>query len=219
MIYYCISDIHGCLKAFKKALSLFSEELEKPDTRLILLGDYTHGGENNYGVLNTIIKLQRKYGKDKIIALTGNHEERICEGFNRIDDNKTSEYDHIYKKWMRRLPRYHVDGKTVFVHAGIDEEAGENWEYGTLESIFTEKYPAQLGEFSGGYKIVAGHVHTSDISGDPFFNGIYFDGKSHYYIDADSPVSGKVNVLKVDTDNQRYFEVTASGEKEVEPFY
>ena len=218
MIYYCISDIHGCLKTFIKALALISKQLEKPDTRLILLGDYTHGGENNYGVLNTIIKLQKKYSPDKIIALMGNHEERICEGYNHIDDNITNEHDKSYIKWMSSLPRYHVDGNTIFVHAGVDEEAGEDWEYGTMDYIFTEKYPAQLGEFCGGYKIVAGHVHTSAISGDPFFNGIYYDGSSHYYIDADAPVSGTLNILKVDTDKELYFEVTASGEKEVEPF-
>ena len=58
---------------------------------------------------------------------------------------------------------------------------------------------------------MAGHVHTSEISGDPRFNGIYFDGHSHYYIDADTPSSGFINLLLVDTDKQEYFEVTEHG--------
>ena len=51
MKIYCMSDIHGCLAAFEEALDLFEEHLEEKDTRLLLLGDYIHGGEDNYGVL------------------------------------------------------------------------------------------------------------------------------------------------------------------------
>ena len=53
MKIYCMSDIHGCLAAFEEALDLFEEHLEEKDTRLLLLGDYIHGGEDNYGVLDT----------------------------------------------------------------------------------------------------------------------------------------------------------------------
>lgn len=37
-----------------------------------------------------------------------------------------------YLQWMQNLPRYYTEGKTIFVHAGIDEEAGDLWEWGTV---------------------------------------------------------------------------------------
>lgn len=80
MKIYCMSDIHGCLAAFEEALDLFEEHLEEKDTRLLLLGDYIHGGEDNYGVLDKIMAMQQKYGYDKVIALMGNHEEFVLYG-------------------------------------------------------------------------------------------------------------------------------------------
>lgn len=46
---------------------------------LILLGDYVHGGENNRGVLDKIMRLQRQYGSDKVVALLGNHDEWVVD--------------------------------------------------------------------------------------------------------------------------------------------
>lgn len=80
MKIYCMSDIHGCLAAFEEALDLFEEHLEEKNTRLLLLGDYIHGGEDNYGVLDKIMAMQQKYGYDKVIALMGNHEEFVLYG-------------------------------------------------------------------------------------------------------------------------------------------
>ena len=59
MKIYCMSDIHGCIAEFEYALSLVEEQLSKPDTRLVLLGDYVHGPDS-YAVLDKIISLQNK---------------------------------------------------------------------------------------------------------------------------------------------------------------
>lgn len=56
-------------------------------------------------------------------------------------------------------------GDTIFVHAGVDEEADDLWEWGTDDYTFTEKYPAQTGKFY--MNIVAGHIGTGVIAGDP----------------------------------------------------
>ena len=47
-----------------------------------------------------------------------------------------------YRAWMAKLPRYHVVSNTIFVHAGIDEEAAEDgyWEWSTGEHIFTGQF-------------------------------------------------------------------------------
>ena len=87
---------------------------------------------------------KNRYGSGKVIALLGNHEELVCEGMASVDACGTgSGDDDRYVSWLRGLPRYHAAGKTIFVHAGIDEEAEDLWKYGTMDHIFTEKYPAQ----------------------------------------------------------------------------
>ena len=101
------------------------------------------------------------------------------------DDQKDSdERDEPYIRWIENLPRYYVEGNTIFVHAGIEEDAGDLWDWATGENIFTGKFPAQTGKIEGlDKKVVAGHIGTSDIAGDASFHDIYYDGASHYYID------------------------------------
>ena len=216
MKIYCMSDIHGCLAAF-----------EEKDTRLLLLGDYIHGGEDIYGVLDKIMAMQQKYDYDKVIALMGNHEEFVLYGstINHMirtmdDDQKDSdERDAPYIRWIENLPRYYVEGNTIFVHAGIEEDAGDLWDWATGENIFTGKFPAQTGKIEGlDKKVVAGHIGTSDIAGDASFHDIYYDGASHYYIDGTVLKSRRIPVLMVDTKTDRYYRVTESGSWPVQPY-
>lgn len=225
MKIYCMSDIHGCLAEFEYALSLVMEHIEDEDTKLLLLGDYIHGGEDNYGVLDRIMELQYKYGTEKIVALMGNHEWFVLSGYSVIEHlmGKSYEVDDIseykYIKWMENLPKYYTEGNTIFCHAGIDEEAGEFWEWGTGDEIFIGKYPAEKGEIEGlDMKIVAGHVGTAEIAGDASFHDIYFDGASHYYIDGTVMESGRIPVLMVDTDKDKYYRVTESGNWMILPY-
>ncbi len=225
---YAMSDIHGCLAAFDAALELVDLS---GDNKLLLLGDYVHGGEDNYGVLDRVIALQRRYGTDKVIALRGNHEDMAIEGSWRISEHKSErswdidydedDRDDEYVSWMENLPLYYVEGRTIFCHAGIDEETEDCWEYSTDERTFSWKYPAQTGKFHCGdtdMKIVAGHVGTAEIADDPRFHDIYFDGESHYYIDGTVLDSGEIPVLAVDTVNDKYYRVTDSGLWIIEPY-
>ncbi len=212
---YAMSDIHGCLEAFNEALQLVDLS---GDNKLVLLGDYIHGGQDNYGTLDRIIEMERSYGTDKIIVLAGNHEDMACDGRWPIgeDDN-----DDRYISWMLKLRRYYVEGNTIFVHAGVDEEAEDLWEWGTDEYTMVEKYPAQTGKFICGdkdIKIVAGHIGTATIAGDSTFHDIYYDGESHYYIDGTVLDSGVIPVLKVDVENQKYYRVTDSGDMLIQPY-
>ncbi len=221
-IYYAISDIHGCYEAFDEAL----ERVDlSGDNKLVLLGDYIHGGEDSYRVLDKIMELEDKYGTDKVIVLAGNHEDMVCSGmwsissdrFNYYGDNENDFDEDKYINWLQNLHRYYVaDDKVLFVHAGVDEEAEEYWEYGTDENMLTEKYPATTGKFC--LTLVAGHVGTCTISGDPYFHDIYFDGQSHYYIDSTVLDSGYLNVIKVDTDKDRFYRVTETDEYIIFPY-
>ncbi len=226
MKIYCMSDIHGCLPEFEEALSIVMEQIkEDKDAKLILLGDYVHGGPNSRGVLDKIMQLQYKYGSDRIIAILGNHDEWVLTGTcsieyeNSYDNDDHEEDDDRYINWLSKLPRYYVEGNTIFTHAGIDEEAGDLWEWGTGDDVFTSKYPAETGQIPDmDMKVVAGHVGTAEISGDPRFHDIYYDGASHYYIDGTVLASGTIPILMVDTDTDKYYRVTETGNWPVVPY-
>lgn len=227
MILYCMSDIHGCLGEFEEDLSLVAERLEEDDVRLILLGDYIHGGMDSRGVFDSIMSLQYRYGQDKVVALMGNHEEFVLLGDSTIDhmvksyrnvmDERDSDDDEDkYLRWMENLPLYYTEGNTIFVHAGIDEDAGDLWEWVTGDETFTGKYPAQTGQIEGiNEKVVAGHVSTAEISGDSHYHDIFYDGASHYYIDGTVLDSGRIPVLKVDTETDKYYRVTEFGDWQI----
>ena len=220
MKIYCISDIHGCLWEFEEALSLILGHINEPDTMLCFLGDYIHGPDGR-GVLDRIMSLQDKYGEDKIVALIGNHEDFVLSGYCGIDgyDYEENEEDEKYFNWIRTLPSYYTYGNTIFVHAGIDEEAGEDWEWGTSYEIFTAKYPASIGKIEGlDKKVVAGHIYTSIIADDYHYHDIYYDGKSHYYIDGNTLETGIIPILLVDTDDDKYYQVKDSGNEEVQEY-
>ncbi len=219
MKVFCISDIHGCLKEFKEALSLVLEEVKKDDNKLILLGDYIHRGPNSKEVLDKIMELEKEFGKNKIIALLGNHEEFVLEGFSSIESESgiITKEDEVYIKWFKTLPRYYILNNTIFVHAGIDEEAGEYWELGTNDEIFTMKFPATIGLAKGiNKKIVAGHITTSTITGISKYHDILYDGASHYYIDGDVINSHTLPVLMIE--NDKYYGVYEYGIFEVKDF-
>lgn len=224
MKIYCMSDIHGCLAEFEKALSFVLEHLDEEDTKLILLGDYVHGGPDNRGVLDRIISLQNKYGRDKVIALLGNHEKWILECISTIDHmiynvHDLKENDEKYYRWFESLPKYHVEGNTIFVHAGINENAGAKWERKTRDNTFLMKYPAVTGKIKNlSMKVVAGHVGTAEIAEDPQFHDIYYDGGSHYSIDGSVRRSGIIPVLMVDTETDSYYRVTETGSWPVLPY-
>ena len=221
MKLYAMSDIHGCLQEFESALEMVDLS---GDNKLILLGDYIHSGADSYGVLKKIMKLQREYGSEKVIALMGNHEELVIEGRAPIQElcdigvYDSDSVDDDYIIFMQNMPLYHVEDNIIFVHAGIDEAAGEGWEYESTDRDYLEKYPAETGYFEGDMLIVAGHVGTTIIAENPRFHDIYFDGKSHYYIDATVYDSGFINLLMYDTDEKTFYQVVEGGMFEIEPY-
>ncbi len=221
IILYAMSDIHGCLEAFEDALELvdFSGQ-----GKLLLLGDYIHGGGDSYGVLERLIHLQRKY-PEQVIPLLGNHEEMALSGiipinwdrYGREDGGFGEEREEKYFRWLESLDRFYVQDHFIFVHAGIEEELEDSWEY-SADTVFTEKYPAQTGHFFEDWVIVAGHVRTSEIAGDPRYHDIYFDGQSHYYIDGDVLSSGEIPVLKINTETKQCYRAGISGDRLILPF-
>lgn len=224
MRIYVIPDIHGMLDVLKKAMSLIEEDLQSEDTKLVFLGDYIHGGEDSIGVLDYIMNLQQQFGEHKIIALLGNHEDFVLNGYSSLEDitpQHASDIDGKYLAWLRDLPKYHLESKTIFVHAGVDEYLGEHWEY-TDDYTFINKYPPVTGKIEGvDLQVVAGHVYTSEIVNDPYFCEIYYDGFNHYYLDGDVVKNKALNIMLVETgdDKDTYFQVTPEGNYIISKYY
>lgn len=134
----------------------------------------------------------------KAVALAGGGDKVCAFIRNCICTNHKELID-----WMKALPYYYETDTQVFVHAGVDEEAGELWKWVTSEDMFLNKYPAETGEF---YKdIVAGHVSTASIRGDKDFHDIVWDGANHFYCDGMVGISKKVPVLVYDQEEKQYY--------------
>jgi serine/threonine protein phosphatase 1 len=216
MILYALADIHGYLYEFIEALELIDLS---GDNKLVLLGDYVHGGYDSSGVLKKIIAMQEEYGYDKIIALKGNHEQLVEGGSYGIDSTKNNpdnDSDDELLEWIEDLPFIYEEGNIIFAHAGVDED--EDDPYDSDNYYFTEKEPSHLGIPYGDRVIIAGHKYTWQITGDPRFDDIYFDGAGHYYIDGDVGGSGRLNIIKIDTEAGTFMKVTEFGEFPILPY-
>ena len=247
MRIYAMSDIHGCLEPFREALSAI--DLDAPDSKLVLLGDYCDRGPDSLGVFKLIMQLKERYG-DRVMALRGNHEEMLLEyvdgvggpnsaragmltdsnlstaasfltseEFGQVRDLLLSKrFENAYRltvkcimkshvdvvEWIRSLPYYYEsESGQVFVHAGIDEEAGDLWKACTPPEWFTAMSPEYAGQHFG-LDVIAGHINTETVSGIPGYRGIWHDGASHYYIDGNVVRYGEVPVLAFDSKTGRY---------------
>ena len=116
-------------------------------------------------------------------------------------------------KWLRGLPLFYETEDQIFVHAGVDEEAGEYWSYGTGEEVLLWKFPATCGKFLK--TIVAGHVGTSGLAHDRAFHDVFYDGESHYFIDGSVYNHGKLLILGYDEASGKYYQIEKSGRREV----
>ena len=99
--------------------------------------------------------------------------------------------------------RYFETENQIFVHAGIDEEAGKLWKELTSSEMFTNKFPLTTGGFFKD--IVSGHVASWEVAKDKTYQGkIYHDTKSHYFIDGHTSQSKTIPVLAFDTITKKY---------------
>lgn len=122
---------------------------------------------------------------------------------NEIKNNiKFNPFINWFKKRYRD-ERYYETETQIFVHAAIDEEAGKLWKELTSSEIFTNKFPITTGRFHKA--IISGHIASWEVAKDRRYLGkIYYDSKSHYFIDGDVTNSKTIPVLYYDTITQKY---------------
>ncbi|TVW46197.1 serine/threonine protein phosphatase [Streptococcus pneumoniae] len=122
---------------------------------------------------------------------------------NEIKNNiKFNPFINWFKKRYRD-ERYYETETQIFVHAGIDEEAEKLWKELTSSEIFTNKFLITTGRFHKA--IISGHIASWEVAKDRRYLGkIYYDSKSHYFIDGDVTNSKTIPVLYYDTITQKY---------------
>lgn len=89
------------------------------------------------------------------------------------------------------------------MHAGVDEEAGEDWKLGTPDVSFVTMPPDYVGH-KFYLDVIAGHINTEAVSGIASYRGIWHDGASHYYIDGNVMKNGEVAMLGYDSETGKY---------------
>ena len=68
-----IGDVHGCCDTLNRLIRLVAPA---SGDRLIFLGDLFDRGPDSYGVLETVMELEQRFGED-FILLRGNHEDYL----------------------------------------------------------------------------------------------------------------------------------------------
>ena len=115
--------------------------------------------------------------------------------------------------WMQQLPLFYETDSQIFVHAGVDEDIPEEeMEWCTIctgEWTFLGKYPPTKGKFFKD--IIAGHVAAKKVAGDKYFEGIYFDGASHFYIDGSGGDRHSLLCLAYDVGDKTYYDYKMDG--------
>jgi len=139
-----LGDLHGCYSCLKAALlqADFFAKLEawkldqnKPEPKLILLGDYIDRGMFSYnGVLRTVMQLYLA-APEHVFPLRGNHEYYIeyrgriyggvkpAEAINTLIGLVPGEVFQEYMKMFEELPNMLFFDDLMFVHAGIPRDA------------------------------------------------------------------------------------------------
>lgn len=199
MVTYALSDIHGCWDAFERSLALV--DLSRPDVRLVLLGDYIDHDHARPAIYGRLRALQEAH-PGQVTLICGNHDADYveeCRAGEHAADGTGETLDDDMLRWILRMPLYLETDAQIFVHAGVDEEAGDLWKWASEDWYFTSKYPPTYGRFEKD--VVAGHVGTRGLCGE---DRVCWDGESHYYLDGTTEESGVVPVLKYDDETGRY---------------
>ena len=128
---FVIGDVHGCCEKLNNLLGKIEPDLKRD--RLVMLGDYIDRGPDSCGVLHTIVKLQRDFGKEHVVLLRGNHEQMAVDFFRRGDTcflwnggeetlksfARNNEDLERYIDFFEDLPFFFEDDHFIYVHGGI----------------------------------------------------------------------------------------------------
>ncbi len=168
-----ISDIHGCFQTFRKLVE-DQIDLQKED-HLYILGDLIDRGPDSKGVIDYILKLQRK--GYQLSCLRGNHETMMLNSFGTLSHRfmwlrnggiQTVESFNIENLEMipddiitfaQDLEYYFEIDDYILVHAGLDfKGAGDPLANTTAMQWIRDWYDDIDYNWLGKRKIIHGHT-------------------------------------------------------------
>jgi serine/threonine protein phosphatase 1 len=146
---YAVGDIHGWLSKLRSIVAQCEADARGAPMSFVFVGDYIDRGPESRGVVEFLIALQSRMGRNAI-CLMGNHEAIALEAlesttnelhwmFNGGDTTLASyaaahagDMPAEHLSWFRSLKYRHDDGRRLFVHAGIDPDrpldAQDDWD-------------------------------------------------------------------------------------------
>lgn len=219
MVYFVGDYIDGGAGSYRVLQAIYELAQAAPERRIVLLGNHEASfldflfGHDELDWLSQDIAFrtvksfftaaQWQEMQPQLAASPESARQVICQALLK-------EHDKLLH-WLNEQPRLVDLPNQIIVHAGVDEEMGEEWwKSGTSDETLVGKYPATTGSF---YKdVIAGHVSSAEVAQDPrYFGHIYWDRQSHFYIDGTTTMTYVVPVLYYD--GAGYWEVRANGKK------
>lgn len=176
---FVIGDIHGNYKELNELLRMINTDYQNDE--LIFLGDYIDRGPESYQVIQLLITLQKKYGKNHIILLRGNHEQMAINNINSGCIDRYNGYDATYRDFARNndsiekyleffksLPLYYEDDNFIYVHGGIRPGISLNKQKDIDLLWIREEF--YLSSIKFNKTIIFGHTPTVSINNkwDPY---------------------------------------------------
>ena len=185
-------------------------------------------GTEDYLTFNDWLRTDFEHGANTISTFVSCQQMNFLNQISRTSSLETISREAVRMilsghenliRWLQGMPLYYEAENQIFVHAGVDEEAGDYWMWGTSDNILLGKFPATKGKF---YKtIVAGHVGTGsrDLADDRNYHDVYYDGESHYYIDGSVYKGGKLILLAYDERKDKYYQIENGRKILIKKFY
>lgn len=135
-----VGDVHGDLaqlRALLEMANVINDEaawIDRSNTVVVQMGDLLDRGPHDKGVMDFVMQLQSEAPTHggAVVSLLGNHElMNLMSQFHYVHpesheyfEGKEKRKQHfgqhgMYGRWLRNNPLVHVEGSTLFVHAGL----------------------------------------------------------------------------------------------------
>ena len=188
---YAMSDIHGQYGLFVKRVEQI-RPLLVGNNKLVLLGDYIDRGDWSYECLKLAYDLEQELGRDKVIALKGNHEVWFEEFLFLNED-----------VWLAE-DKYFVTSGTFLTDEQLKELgslSNRDSKIDYVKKCITEEHKELLSWMR----------NLRLFYEDKGFRDIFYDGESHYYIDGSTAKFKRILCLAYDEATRKYYQLEEDG--------
>lgn len=226
IMYFILSDIHGCYEQLKSALLHWDSSSE----HLIVLGDLIDRGPQSLAVVQHLMELQESF-PNSVTILKGNHEHMFTSWlvetpfdlltlYYNPEHNETlrsfypsnkrykkasrrQRVDHVIRQnkkelsFLANLPYYYETDQLIFVHAGYNQDI-DDWRNDQKEILWSRRFPHTSKPTHK--KTFFGHTPTPFLHDDRENFDIWTnDTGDRVCIDGGVAMHGQLNALRIDS--------------------